>query len=85
MSYHWTPGWEKKSAAAMKSCPRVTLEPELECEVGLFTPPQRLELARKFERWARQLRVSAFILGRAAEPKGPAVLKALPRRKLALN
>lgn len=75
----------KESAAAMKSRQRVTLEPELECEVGLFTPPQRLELARKFERWARQLRVSAFILGRAEEPKRPAVLKVLSRRKLALN
>jgi hypothetical protein len=75
----------KESAAAMKPCPRVTLEPELECEVGLFTPPERLELARKFERWARQLRVSAFILRRAQEPKRPAVLKVLPRRKLALN
>ncbi|MGO9200947.1 MAG: hypothetical protein ACLQM8_10470 [Limisphaerales bacterium] len=69
----------------MKSRQRVTLEPELECEVGLFTPPQRLELARKFERWARQLRVSAFILRRAEGPKRPAVLKVLPRRKLALN
>jgi len=69
----------------MKSCPRVTLEPELECEVMLFTPAQRVELARKFERWARQLRVSAFILGRDAEPKRPVALKVLPQRKLALN
>ena len=61
------------------------MEPELECEVGLFTASQRVELARKFERWARQLRVSAFILRRAAERKEPAVLKALPPRKLALN
>jgi hypothetical protein len=75
----------KKCAAAMKSNPRVTLEPELECEVGLFTPAQRLELARKFERWARQLRVSAFILRRDAEPKRPVALRALPLRKLALN
>lgn len=85
MSYHWTPRWGKESAVTMKSCPRVTLEPELEGEVGLFTPPQRIELARKFERWARQLRVSAFILGRDAAPKRPVALRALPRRKLALN
>jgi hypothetical protein len=69
----------------MKSYPRVTLEPELELEAGWFTPSQRLELARKFERWARQLRVSAFILGRDAEPKRPVALKVLPRRKLVLN
>jgi hypothetical protein len=61
------------------------LEPELESEVALFTPSQRIELARKFERWARQLKVSAFILDRDAGPKKPVALKALPRRKLVLN
>ena len=61
------------------------MEPELEREVALYTPAQRLELARKFERWARELRVSAFILRREAEPKGRAVLRALPPWKLVLN
>jgi len=74
-----------KVLVAMKPRPRVRLEPELEREVALFNPAQRVELARKFERWARQLRVSAFILRRAAEPRRPAVLKVLPLRKLALN
>jgi hypothetical protein len=65
-------------------CP-VTLEPELEEEAGLLTPAQRLDLARKFERWSRQLRVSAFILKRAYEPKPRPSLKALTRRRLVLN
>ena len=57
---------KKELLPLMRDCPRVTLEPELECEVALFTPSQRIELARKFERWARQLKVSAFILRRDA-------------------
>ena len=69
----------------MKTRSRVTLEPELEEVVALYTPGQRMELAQKFERWARQLRVSAFILRRAVTPTGRAVLRVLPRRRLALN
>jgi hypothetical protein len=63
----------------------VTLEPELEEEASLMTPAQRLALARKFERWARQLRVSAFILDRVYSPKPRPSLRALTRRKLVLN
>ena len=64
----------------------MTLEPDLEQEVALYTPAQRVELARKFERWARQLRVSAFILRRVREQKkGHGVLKGLSRRRLAWN
>jgi hypothetical protein len=74
-----------KPPNTMKTGSPVTLEPDLQEEVALYTPAQRLELARKFERWARQLRVSAFILRRAREPKGRAVLRVLPRRRLALN
>ena len=70
---------------AMKSRPRVTLEPELECEVALFTPAERIELARTFERWAQQLRLSAFILRSESESRRPAVLRVLSRRKLLLN
>jgi len=69
----------------MKTRARVTLEPELERDVALYTPSQRIELAGKLERWARQLRISAFILRRDGAPRGHAVLKALPRRRLALN
>jgi hypothetical protein len=64
---------------------RVTLEPELETEVVLFTPAQRMELAKKLKRWARQLEVSAVILRRASAPKPRPSLKALPRRKLFWN
>jgi len=44
-----------------KYCP-VTLEPELERIAALWTPMKRLEMARKFEKWARQLRVSGRIM-----------------------
>ncbi len=67
-----------------KYCP-VTLEPELEEEASLMTPAQRLALAHKFERWSRQLRVSAFILNRVSAPKPQPFLRALTRRKLVLN
>ncbi|MDB6018427.1 MAG: hypothetical protein JWR19_2916 [Pedosphaera sp.] len=66
---------------------RVTLEPELE-ELALFWRPQmRLIVARKFARWARQLRVSAFIMieqDRAASRR-PASLRRVPPKKAALN
>lgn len=68
----------------MKSV-RVKLEPELEAEAMLLTPAQRIQMAAKLERWARQLRVSAFILRADAEPKPRPSLRALPRRRLALN
>jgi hypothetical protein len=67
-----------------KYCP-VTLEPELEEEASLMTPAQRLALARKFERWSRQLRVSAFILDRAYAPKPRPFLRVLMKQKLVLN
>jgi len=65
-------------------CP-VTLEPELEEEAALLTAAQRIELARKFDRWSRQLRVSAFILKRVYAPKPRPSLKVLTRRRLVLN
>lgn len=46
----------------METRKRVVLEPELERMAGAFTWRERLFLAAKFERWARQLRVSARIL-----------------------
>ena len=76
---------------AMKSkslyCP-VILEPELEEEAALLTPSQRVDLAGKFERWARQLRVSAYILRRRHAPKtagNPKSLKPIGRRKTSMN
>jgi hypothetical protein len=65
-------------------CP-VTLEPELEEDAALWTPAQRLAAARKFERWARQLRVSAFILKRLSEPKPTPCLRVVSRRVLLKN
>lgn len=69
-------------------CP-VILEPELEEETALLTPGQRLALARKFQRWARQLEVSANIMLRnqkqASEPKPPPCLKAVSARVLFRN
>ena len=65
-------------------CP-VILEPELEEEACLWTPGQRRAFAGKLERWARQLRVSAFILERrAARPRTPS-LKAVSVRRQRLN
>ena len=64
---------------------KVILEPELQEEVELLNSWQRLRMARKFERWAHQLRISAFILSRNQTPKPRSSLKALPRRRLFLN
>jgi len=64
---------------------RVILEPSLECKVGRWSAWQRRELARKFERWARQLRVSARMLDLDEAPKPPPRLKALPTRRQRLN
>lgn len=69
----------------LKNPMRVKLEPELEEQVCLMTASQRVALAFKFERWARQLRVSAFILRRVSSPKRPPSLKVLSRRSLLLN
>lgn len=41
---------------------RVWMEPELEVVAGGLCPVERLLLARKFDRWARQLRVSAEVM-----------------------
>ena len=69
-------------------CP-VMLEPELEEETALLTPSQRLCLARKFQRWARQLEVSASIMLRnqrlASGSKPPPCLKAVAARILSRN
>jgi len=66
--------------------PAVTLEPELECEVALMNIRQRRTMAKKFERWAHQLWISASILERRQRPLPPrSSLKALPARKQALN
>lgn len=62
----------------------VTLEPELEAIAGNFTAHQRVMLAKRFFRWAKQLYVSADIL-RASAPKLRPSLPKLSPRRLALN
>ena len=64
---------------------RVALEPELE-EIAAFWPPaKRFEMARKFRRWARQLKVSGFILFQDAHPAGRPALRYVALRKARLN
>ena len=64
---------------------RVALEPELE-EIAAFWPPaKRFEMARKFGRWARQLKVSGFILFQDAHPTGRPALQYVALRKARLN
>ncbi len=66
--------------------PRVILEPDLQAEVELFSWQARLHLARKLERWAHQLRVSAKIIQRdLPPPPSPPSLKPLCAAKLRLN
>jgi hypothetical protein len=64
---------------------RVRLEPALEQEAALWPAAKRRAMARKLERWARQLRVSAEILERDQAPPPPARLKALSPRRLERN
>jgi hypothetical protein len=64
---------------------RVALEPELE-EIAAFWPAaKRFEMARKFRRWARQLRVSGFILFHDSHPASRPSLPFVGLRKARLN
>ncbi|HUC84239.1 MAG TPA: hypothetical protein VL970_03525 [Candidatus Acidoferrales bacterium] len=64
---------------------RVALEPELEEIACLWPPAKRFEMARKFRRWARQLRISGMILFRDAHPGARPALRLLALRKARLN
>src|SRR5437867_1591492 len=55
--------WATRDAAR-----RVIVEPQLEENVGDLNADQRLNVARKLERWAHQLRVSAVIMEADAIP-----------------
>lgn len=68
-----------------KKHPRVRLEPGLEEKALLWSPSKRLSVAKKLERWARQLRISAAILKADQGPKPPPCLKGLHPQKLVLN
>jgi len=65
--------------------PRVELEPELEEIAALWPAAKRFEMARKFRRWARQLRVSGFILFHDSHQPAPRALPFLALRKVRLN
>jgi len=64
----------------------VTLEPALERLAGSFTPHQRVMLAKKYFRWAKQLYVSAALLRlQAAAPRRPLAVPFLPPAKARKN
>jgi hypothetical protein len=64
---------------------RVLLEPSLEELASCWSPAKRIEMARKMERWARQLFISAAILQADSAPRPQPRLRRLPPRKLRLN
>lgn len=65
---------------------RVTLEPELQAEIGSMPPSPRRALARKFKRWAHQLEISAKILEtNSATIPPPKQIRWLHQRKARLN
>jgi len=68
-----------------KKARRVALEPELEEIAAFWSAAKRFEMARKFRRWARQLRVSAFILFHDSHPASPPSLRFVAPRKARLN
>jgi hypothetical protein len=68
-----------------KRRPRVALEPELEEVAAMWSAAKRFEMARKFLRWSRQLRISAFILFHDSHRPAPPSLPYLGLRKARLN
>jgi len=65
---------------------RVTMEPDLERMAAGWAPSVRLEMAARFRRWARQLRLSAVIALADQRPPGrPRKLRPLPAARLVRN
>jgi hypothetical protein len=64
---------------------RVALEPELEEIASLWPPAKRFEMARKFRRWARQLRITGLILFYDSHPGSRPALRIVSLRKARLN
>lgn len=78
----------EKKKTKQKPRPRVTMEPELEFILREHTLWERLETAERFERWARQIRVSLCILnGYPPYKKTRGIFPPEPRRgtKVHLN
>jgi hypothetical protein len=59
----------------------VALEPELEEIASLWPPAKRFEMARKFRRWARQLRITGLILFYDSHPGSRPALRIVSLRK----
>ena len=68
-----------------KRRPRVALEPELETIAAGWPAAKRFEMARKFKRWSRQLRVTGFILFHESHPISQPKLQSVGIRKARLN
>jgi len=69
---------------------RLLLDPQAKSKFGHLSPTSRRQVARIFERWARQLRTSAAIqdweAARAKRRPGVRVgVRRIARRQLALN
>jgi len=75
--------WRMKEQEPKPS--RVTLEPTLQEQAALWSPAKRIEMAKKLERWARQLIISAAILQADSTAPAPPRLKRLHPQKLRLN
>lgn len=50
---------------------RILMQPELEAIAGEWGPIVRLKAADTFEQWARELRVTAFMMCRSADDDPP--------------
>jgi hypothetical protein len=79
------PLWEIEVMKIGHGYCKVTLEPELELRASLWTAEKRRQVARKLQRWVRQLMISAAIMDRDAQPQPQPRLKVLPPAKLILN
>jgi hypothetical protein len=64
---------------------KIRMEPELEELAGDLNPSQRRGMAAKLERWAHELRVTAFALERQAAPRPRRVLPRLSRARQTWN
>jgi hypothetical protein len=76
---------EPKAKPAAKKRPRVALEPELEQIAAFWPAAKRFEMARKFRRWSRQLRISGLILFQDAHPTSRPAWRFVGLRKARLN